>query len=136
MSIKDFYISDDYLKRYETKERFWFENEFISFWYRFIIGCHEYSTWGGDWYTSYTLYLFPDDESIHESRKDNLTFMKIDLNAYAFRLRERRIKGKIDEKVLDNIANSIDKINVESKIKVRKYEKIKGLVNGTIFSIG
>lgn len=136
MSIKDFYLSDDYLNHYETKERFWFQNDVISFWYRFVISYHEFSDWYNNYSTRYTLYMFPDDESIHESRKDYLNSMKDDIGAYGIFMKERTIKGRVDEKVLEKIANSIDKINIESKIKVHKYEKIKGLVNGTTFSIG
>ena len=36
MSIKDFDFCDD-LKRYTTKERFWFENDKVKFWYRFYL---------------------------------------------------------------------------------------------------
>ncbi len=136
MGTNDFYRSDDYLIRYETKERFLFENDTIRFWYRFIISCHEYQEWNSQHFTRYELYLFPDDESIHESRKENIPFMKIDIAAYGIILREKTRKGKFDEKEFEKLANAIDGINIESKIKVHKYQKIKGLINGTTFLIG
>ena len=137
MSIKDFNVSDD-LKRYTTKERFWFENDVISFWYRFIISCYEYTDWFANYSTRYSLYMFPDDESIHESyRNDKSHFntMKSFLDHYAYVLRVKEVKGRINEKELEKIANCIDKINIESKIKVNKYQKIKELVNGTTFYV-
>ncbi len=137
MSIKDFNVSED-LKRYTTKERFWFENDVISFWYRFIIVCHEFTDWNARYSTRYTLYMFPDDESIHESYKNDKShfdIMKAFLDHYAYGLREKTAKGRINETELEKMANCIDKINIESKIKVNKYQKIKGLVNGTSFYV-
>ena len=137
MSIKDFNL-DDHSKRYTTKERFWFENGVISFWYRYIISYHEYTDWFGNYSTRYILYMFPDDESLHENYRNDakhLSIMKTFLDHYAYGLRKREVKGRINEKELEKIANCIDKINIESKIKVNKYQKIKGLINGTTFYV-
>ena len=49
-------------------------------------------------------------------------------------IREAAVNGA-SQKELEKIANCIDKINIESKIKVNKYQKIKGLVNGTTFYV-
>ena len=95
---------------YITNERYWFENETVHFWYRF---CIQYNTVqdsnNGKWITKYDIIVIVDEECIHDKHR----------NAF-FPLVE-----------YDKIAQS----DIEKKIKVQKYQKIKGILSGEKYSI-
>lgn len=56
-------------EEYISKERFWFENNKVQFWYRLYLNTHEFQpNWNpSEWKTRYQVLLVVDDESIHEN---------------------------------------------------------------------
>ena len=67
MTLKDFENGNttNYLCDLISKEKFWFENQKISFWYRIGLLKHEYQpSWGGEYWTRYQVMLLVDDESL------------------------------------------------------------------------
>ena len=48
MTLQDF-DKEGYFNHYISKERFWFENKKVGFWYRIYLTSHTYQPdWGGD----------------------------------------------------------------------------------------
>ena len=118
-------------EEYISKERFWFENNKVQFWYRLYLNTHEFQpNWNpSEWKTRYQVLLVVDDESIHENH-DTSSMKKY---RFGFFLKEVEKNGKFNENNLEKVLNSALKIKIENKIKVDSYQKIKGIINGTSF---
>ena len=126
MTIEDFNQVKD--TKWVSNDKFFFENDKVSFWYRIVVDTHTYQDWGNsDYKTKYIASFQVDDESIHESKRDSIYN---DLTC-SFFLKETIKKGKADTSVIEKIATSAMNLKIENKIKDRKYQKILGIVNGT-----
>jgi hypothetical protein len=131
MTLQDF--NKDEYGNYTSKERFWFENDKVKFWYRLYLTTHTYQPgWSDDvWETRYQVLLLVDDESVHENHKECF-FPHIE---HGFFLKEVEKRGKFSEGNLEKILNSALKLKIENKIKVDKYQKILGILNGEKYYI-
>ena len=132
MTITDFKKEEGFTS-YISKEKFLFENDKVKFWYRIYLSTHTYQpTWNAnDWETSYQVLLVVDDESIHEKRK-NCFSKEVECG---FLLKESNKKGHFDINNAEKVLNSALKVKIENKIKVDKYQKILGIINGDNFFI-
>ena len=131
MTLDDF-TKKDSSNSYTSKERFWFENDKVKFWYRFYLNAHEKEEWGNGIYnTQYQVLLVVDDESIHESNR-NACFKEY---TCGFILKEVVKRGRFSEEQLEKVLDSALKIKIENKIKVERYQKILGIVNGTNYMV-
>lgn len=131
MTINDF-IKKESSYSYISKERFWFENEKVKFWYRLYLNAHEKEEWGNGYYTTqYQVLLVVDDESIHESNR-NASFKEY---TCGFSLKEVEKRGRFSEEQFEKVLDSALKIKIENKIKVEKYQKILGILNGTDYYV-
>ena len=131
MTLQDFIKEEDH-NAYNSKERFWFENDKVGFWYRIHLNTHTYQPDSSDkWETRYQVLLVVDDESIHSNHeRSNNSF---DNYRFGFFLKETEKRGKFGEEQLEKVLNSALKIKIENKIKVDRYQKILGIINGTSF---
>ena len=129
MTLQDF-IKDEY-GNYTSKGRFCFENDKVKFWYRLYLTSHVFQPgWCADtWETQYQVLLVVDDESIHPNH-DTSMFKEY---RFGYILKETIKKGKFNEEQLEKILNSALKLKIENIIKVEKYQKILGIINGTSF---
>lgn len=119
---------------YKSKERFWFENAKVSFWYRIYLEAHTYQPgWNDEWETRYQVSLIVDEESIHANHVPSGNFF--DIIRFGFLLKETTKRGKFNETDAEKIVNSALKLKIENKIKVMAYQKILGIVNGTKFYV-
>ena len=119
-------------EKYMSKERFWFENDKVKFWYKLMLNCHTYqdSVFSGNT-TKYQVFLVVDDESVHSRYKD-YHFKEVE---HGFLLKQVKKRGDFDKEKLEKILNSALKTKIENKIKVDKYQKIKGILEGTDYYI-
>lgn len=132
MTINDFIKKESSYYSYISKERFWFENEKVKFWYRLYLNAHEKEEWGNGYYTTqYQVLLVVDDESIHESNR-NASFKEY---TCGFFLKEIEKRGKFSEEQFEKVLDSALKIKIDNKIKVEKYQKILGILNGTDYYV-
>lgn len=115
-----------------SKERFWFENDKVKFWYRLTLSAYTYqdSVFSGNT-TKYQVFLVVDDESVHSRYKD-YHFKEVE---HGFCLKKVEKRGDFDKEKLEKILNSALKIKIENKIKVDKYQKIKGILEGMDYYI-
>lgn len=131
MTIDDFTKKDSF-NSYTSKERFWFENDKVKFWYRIYLNAHEKEEWGnGVYHTQYQVLLVVDDESIHDNHKDT----RFKEYTCGFILKEIEKRGNFSEEQFEKVLDSALKIKIENKIKVEKYQKILGIVNGTNYMV-
>ena len=70
-----------------------------------------------------------DDESIHPNH--NTSLMKE--YRFGYFLKETVKRGKFNEADMEKVLTSALKIKIENKIKIDKYQKILGILNGTEF---
>lgn len=141
MTIKDFNKIDD--NTWVSKERFWFENDKVKFWYRWYILTYVYQPeWNANvWKTRYQTLLVVDTESIHEKhRKSGIRkyeksdiLSSFDIITFGFFFKEVERKGMLEEDYLDKIIVSTLKLKIENKIKVDKYQQIRGIISGNSF---
>lgn len=127
LTLKDFERNGEY--SYRSIDRYWFENGKVGFfWYRYYLSYHVYQPgWTPDAFeTRYTVYLVVDDESIHENHKD-ARFKEM---TCGFCLKSVEKRGLFSEKELEKVLKSALKLKIENKIKVDRYQKILGIVNG------
>lgn len=117
---------------YTSKERFWFENDRVRFWYRLYLEAFETEEWGNSVYsTRYQVCLVIDDESIHENHK--ATAFKE--RTCGFLLKAAETRGRFSEKQLEKVLDSALKLKIENKINDDGYQKVMGILNGTNFLI-
>lgn len=132
MTLQDFDKEGNF-NHYISKERFWFENKKVGFWYRIYLTSHTYQPdWGDDFWTRYQVLLLVDDESIHENHKSKKFIFPFQRG---FFLKEVEKRGEYNEETMEKILNSALKLKIENKIKEEKYQKILGLVNGTSYYV-
>lgn len=119
-------------EKYMSKERFWFENDKVKFWYRLTLSAYTYqdSVFSGNT-TKYQVFLVVDDESVHSRYKD-YHFKEVE---HGFLLKQDKKRGDFDKEKLEKILNSALKTKIENKIKVDKYQKIKGILEGMDYYI-
>jgi len=131
MKFEDLKKSDTF-DGYITNERYWFENKTVKFWYRL---CLQYNTTqdvnNGKWATKYDMILIVDDESIHDKHSDAL----FPLVEYGFMLKTIKKNGQFDETNVSKLFEVATNSNIEKKIKIRCYQKIKGIINGEKYMI-
>ena len=131
MVFKDFKKSETF-DGYITNERYWFENETVHFWYRF---CIQYNTVqdsnNGKWITKYDIIAIVDEECIHDKHR-NAFFPLVE---YGFMIKTFKKNGQFDENKVNAILDKIAQLDIEKKIKVQKYQKIKGILSGEKYSI-
>lgn len=134
MTLQDFEKTNDTYPEYISKDRFWYDNDKVKFWYRIVLTCHEYQpTWAADKYeTKYEVYAQVDEESIHENKKCD--FDKLFL--FGFLLKNNIKKGKFNEEKAEQIINAALNVKIENKIKKDKYQKIIGITTGTNYFLG
>lgn len=119
-------------EKYMSKERFWFENDKVKFWYRLMLNCHTYQdNVSNNNMTKYQVFLVVDDESVH-SRYKVYHFKEVE---HGFCLKKVEKTGNFDGQQLEKVLNSALKVKIENKIKVDKYQKIKGILEGTEYHI-
>lgn len=129
MELSDFKKISE-CEEYISKERFWFENHKVKFWYRIYLTSYTYQPgWNDRYETKYQVLLVVDDESIHPNH--NTSLMKE--YRFGYFLKETVKRGKFNEADMEKVLNSALKIKIENKIKVDKYQKILGILNGTEF---
>lgn len=117
-------------EEYISKERFWFENHKVKFWHRIYLTAYSYQPgWNDRYETKYQVLLVVDDESIHPNH--NTSLMKE--YRFGYFLKETVKRGKFNEADMEQVLKSALKIKIENKIKVDKYQKILGILNGTEF---
>lgn len=131
MTLEDFNCVSD--NTYLSKERFWFENDKVAFWYRI-----RFSTFTSDderlanvKNTSYDVIMVVDDESIHENHKD----MRLKHHSCGFWLKRVEKRGEPTNEMIEKVLNSALKLKIENIIKKNKYQKIKGIINGTTYTV-
>ena len=113
-----------------SKDKFLFENNKVKFWYRIYLTAYTYQPgWNDRYETKYQVLLVVDDESIHPNH--NTSLMKE--YRFGFFLKETVKRGKLNEADMEKVLTSALKIKIENKIKVDKYQKILGILNGTEF---
>lgn len=113
-----------------SKDKFWFENKKVKFWYRLYLTAYTYQPgWGNRYETKYQVILVVDDESIHPNH--NTSIMKE--YRFGYILKEAVKREAFNELIMEKVLNSALKIKVENKIKVGNYQKILGILNGTKF---
>ncbi len=119
-------------EKYISKERFWFKNNEVQFWYRLLLNAHTYqdSIFNGNT-TRYQVFLVVDDASVHSRYKD-YHFKEVE---HGFVLKQTEKRGDFDDKLFEKILNSALKIKIENKIKIDRYQKIKGILEGTDYYI-
>lgn len=129
MTIEDFNKEG---KNYISKAKYFFENNKVQFWYRYLVRTHiDQPNWDGIDYTTYSILLSIDEESIHERwKKDILKEITC-----SYLLREKTYKGDIDKTDFNKAIKGIEKLKIESKIKANNYQKIIGIINGCDFYI-
>ena len=137
MTLKDFNIEkcSDTSNSYNSKDRFWFENDKVGFWYRIYLTSYTYQPgWDDRRETKYQVILIVDEESIHSSH--DLSHYALDrISRFGFLLKETIKRGKFDEEYLEKLLNSALKLKIENKIKVDRYQKILGIINGTRYYV-
>lgn len=143
MTLQDFNLLNQYGDDWVSKERFWFENDKVSFWYRLYINVFEFQPgWNPNEYnTRYTIRLVVDTESIHphhleihELKKGDL-ISDFDLVSFGFSLKQVERNGRRDLAYIDKLIASALKLKIENKIKVDRYQKILGITNGETFYV-
>lgn len=120
MTIDDFEISTQFNDEYTTKERFYFENDVVKFWYKWKIATHQYQDgWSSsdNWKTKYQLILLIDIDDI-----DNKPLATV-FNFFIVKQTEK--KGLISIPHIEQLIKWIDKINIEKHIKENKYQQLK-----------
>lgn len=127
MNISDFTENYD---EFVSNDRFLFENDVVSFYYRWKIQYHQSSN-DGIYKTDYQLILLIDDESIHPNHRDDL----FDDVTCSFLVKRISKKNKYDEAVVINLIEKIHNININNIIKKDKYNKILCIINGISFYI-
>lgn len=117
---------------YTSNDTFHFENENVSFNYKIVLKYHSFQdNRFNQWKTTYQLILLVDDSSIHNSLLETQLYTL----TCSFFLKEKTKNGKFDEKFIYDFANSLDDKLIEKNIKVAKYQKILGILNGEDFII-
>lgn len=130
MGLKDF--KEEGNKRYISNDIFSFDNGTFKFKYRLLLTAHTYqddTVYGNK--TRYQVYLIVEDECIHPNHKE-FFFKEVE---HGFLLKKVEKKGDFNEEQAEKILDSALKIKVENKIKIKGYEKIKGLLFGTPFFV-
>ncbi len=132
MTLKDFNKEESFNISYNSKERFWFENDKVGFWYRIYLTSYTYQPgWDDRLETQYQVLLVVDEESIHSNHElSNDAWDKI---RFGFFLKETIKRGKFSEEYMEKNLNSALKLIIENKIKENRYQKILGIINGTSF---
>lgn len=127
MTLQDFEQTNN-MCEWISKERFWFENKKVKFWYRYVLTKHVYQPgWNADiWKTRYSILMLVDKESIHPSLQETYP----DFMFHTFLLKETEKRGKFSEEELEKVLNSALKLKIENKIKDMKYHRINGILNG------
>ena len=76
-----------------SKERFWFENDKVRFWYRLTLSAYTYqdSVFSGNT-TKYQVFLVVDDESVHSRYKD-YHFKEVE-HGFLLKKVEKNLSGK------------------------------------------
>ena len=72
-----------------------------------------------------------DEECIHD-RHRNAFFPLVE---YGFMIKTTKKNGQFDENKVNAILDNIVQLDIEKKIKVQKYQKIKGILSGEKYSI-
>ena len=124
---------NDFTKGYDefiSNDRFLFENDVVSFYYKWKIQYHESSN-DGIYKTDYELMLLVDDESIHPNHKDDL----FDDVTCSFLAKKTTKREKYNKNVIENLIEKIDDIDIEKIVKKGKYQKIKSIINGESFYV-
>lgn len=132
MNITDFIETGN--KKWHSKEKYFFKNDKFVFKYTWIIDVFEYQP-GSDvnkWNTRYTAMILIDKESRHETRKDD--FLEEELYTYTIKKRETNM-NRFDEKYLSKFIEDLENIDIDTKIKKNKYQKINGIINGENFMV-
>lgn len=134
---------DDFIEIFNnyflSKETFSYDNGIVKFKYKWYVEVYEYQPgWNAEiWNTKYTVSIIVDNESRHEIHKsENAYIDPFDMYMYSFQMqfRETRFK-KYDEKFFSKLLENLEKLNIESKIKKYKYQKIKAIINGGHFPV-
>ena len=131
MTLKDFENGNttNYLCDLISKEKFWFENQKVSFWYRIGLLKHEYQpSWGGEYWTRYQVMLLVDDESLDKTINPSDYMFP---TQRGFFLKENEKRGHFNKETMEKILNSALKIKIENKIKMNNNQKITGILNGS-----
>ena len=115
-------------EEYISKERFWFENNKVQFWYRLYLNTHEFQpNWNpSEWKTRYQVLLVVDDESIHENH-DTSSMKEY---RFGFFLKEVEKNGKFNENNLEKVLNSALKIDQVSSPPAKAIGSVESTVNG------
>lgn len=143
MTLQDFNLLNQSGNDWVSKDRFWFESNKVSFWYRLYINVFEFQPgWNADVYnTRYTISLVVDTESIHPNHLEEHEVNKgellsgFDLLSFGYALKQVERKGKRDLLYIDKLIASALKLKIENKIKVDNYQKILGITNGETFYV-
>lgn len=106
-----------------------YEGNGISFKYRILYKVHTYMD--NVKMTRYLIYMVVDDSSVHERYKD-YHFKEIE---HGFLLKKVEKRGDFNEETLNKVIESALRLNITNKIKVNGYEKIRGILSGTDYSI-
>lgn len=128
MTLNDFkeYNTNNFI----SKEKFWFENEKVSFWYRIHIVTYVlHIDWHSNIKTKYQILVVVDDDSINEFYRNTLYFPE----RFGFFMKDVVKDGEFKQETAEKILNSALKLKIENKIKVNNYQKINGILKGTPF---
>ena len=127
MNISDF--TEDY-NAFISNDKFLFENDVVSFYYKWKIQYHQSSN-DGVYKTDYELMLVVDDESIHPNHKDDL-FGDV---TCSFLVNKITKMEKYNEMAVIKIIEKITNADIDKIVKKGKYQKIKSVIDGSKFSI-
>lgn len=117
---------------FTSVEVFLFDSDKFSFKYRYLVNCHEYQdNMTGENKTRYQVYMIVDDESVHERYKD----YHFKEREHGFLIKKVEKKGGFNENDFEKLVEQSLKVNIETKIKVDKYQKIKGILTGSEYYI-
>lgn len=117
---------------YTSNNTFNFVNDKVSFNYKIVLKYHSFQEGCfNKWKTTYQIILLVDESSIHKSLLNNPLYNL----TCSFILKEKTKNGKFDENFIYDFVNVVDDKLIEKNIKVAKYQKIYGILNGTDFVI-
>ena len=121
-------------KTYISKDAFLYDNGKIQFWYRIKIDYHEYqpSYDVNDWKTRYNIIIVVDDQSRHPKHRGNDLLQEY---TCGFFIKTIEKKGQVKDSEIQKLMDFPVSEKIESKIKVRSYQKIKGILNGTPYYV-
>lgn len=125
MELKDFEPYSDFNDSWISKDKYLFDNGKVCFYYRWYLSYFTKQCWDGNDSTEYTVSLMVDNDSVHETRKDDFPPT---WHTFVFKKAEKT--GEFDINILIKTLNSAIKLKIEPKIKVDNYKKIKEILNG------